>query len=243
MKITPQLSPNFDYRTAGDPIDLVVLHATVGSLQSSLDWLTSRASGVSSHYLIGKDGQIHRLVAEQRLARHAGVSFWRGRTPLNRYSIGIELENLTGKQGFVGQDPYPEAQFDALVWLLGDICSRRSIPLDRQHIVTHAQIAPRRKSDPAGFDMASLMQHLGGASASAQSDVWFVVPSRVNIRQGPGTDFPIAGQAHRGQQLHIDAIVRGEKLGASDLWAHMARRPPEQWDVGFVKLELLRQGN
>ena len=71
----------------------------------------------------------------------------------------------------------------------------------------------------------------------------FVVPSRANIRQGPGTLFPVATQALRGQKLYIDALVHGETLAGNNLWAHMARKPPEQFDVGFIHTNLLRHGN
>jgi hypothetical protein len=36
--------------------------------------------------------------------------------------------------------------------------------------------------------------------------------------QGPSTSFPVAAQAYHGQALVIDAIVQGERLGASNLW-------------------------
>ena len=240
--IIPRPSPNHAPRIPGDPIDLLVLHATVGDFDGSVGWLRSPLSGVSSHYVISKCGDIVALVDEREQAWHAGMSFWRGRTDLNRYSIGIELENLTGVKGFVGQDPWTDMQYEAAAWLVTNMYSRRHIPLDRQHIVTHAEIAPRRKTDPIGFDIDGLMRRIGGIAA-IESDVWFVVPSRVNIRQGAGTEYAVAAQAYRGQALVIDAIVHGEKLGGSDLWAHMKRLPPTQFDVGFVKLELLRHGN
>lgn len=241
--VIPIPSNNHEPRLPGDPIDLIVLHATVGSYQGSLDWLRNPASEVSTHYLIGKDGRIAQLVDERNQAWHAGTSFWRGRTNLNRYSIGIELENLTGSRGFVGQDPYTQAQVLSAAWLVGDICTRRNIPRDRQHIVSHAEIAPRRKSDPKGLDINALVQQIGGRSEKVEEDVWYVVPQRVNIRQAPNADAPVASQAYRGQKLYVDAIVHGEKLMGSDLWVHMKRMPPYQFDLGFIKLELLRHGN
>src|SRR5262245_14133452 len=120
--ITYLPSPNRSPRVPGDPIDLVVLHASVGSFRSSLDWLRNPKSGVSSHYLISKTGDIAQLVDESEQAWHAGVSFWRGRTNLNRYSVGIEIENLTGMVGFKGQDPYPQTQIEAVSWLVQYIC-------------------------------------------------------------------------------------------------------------------------
>jgi hypothetical protein len=58
----------------------------------------------------------------------------------------------------------------------------RQIPKDRKHIITHAEIAPRWKSDPKGFDMADLIRRIGGQPNSF-ADEWFVVPSKINVRQ------------------------------------------------------------
>lgn len=152
MLIEDMPSPDRSPRQPGDPIDLIILHSTVGTFESSLDWLRSPASKVSTHYLISREGRICRLVREAEQAQHAGVSFWRGRTNLNRHSIGIELANRTGMKGFEGQEPYTAAQIAACVWLLRDICARRDIIPSRATIVSHKDIAPRRKHDPIGFD-------------------------------------------------------------------------------------------
>jgi hypothetical protein len=182
-------------------------------------------------------------VDEGEQAWHAGVSFWRGRTDLNCYSIEIEIENLTGAKGLVGQDPYPGISVEAVAWLVQNICARRKIPIDRQHIVGHAEVAPRRKTDPKGLDLDALVRMIGGKAEVVEEDAYYVVPSHINIRQGPSTSFPLAAQALRGQRLYIDAIVKGEKIGGSDLRAHMARRPPTQFDLGFIHMNLLRHGN
>jgi N-acetyl-anhydromuramyl-L-alanine amidase AmpD len=45
-------------RPAGSDIDCVVLHATAGSLSGTLAWFANPASGVSSHYVVAKDGDV-----------------------------------------------------------------------------------------------------------------------------------------------------------------------------------------
>ena len=59
-----------------------------------------KASKVSSHYLIGRDGKIINLVDEKNRAWHAGVSRWKGIDNLNNISIGIELENPGHEFGY-----------------------------------------------------------------------------------------------------------------------------------------------
>lgn len=132
-------SPNYEQRRP----NLVILHhtssATVGR---ALDSLTSPARAVSAHYLIGRDGQIYQLVAENARAWHAGKSWWGGQTDINSASLGIELDNT-------GSEPFAEAQIAALLALLADIRQRHGIPA--ANFIGHADVAPTRKSDPSTF--------------------------------------------------------------------------------------------
>ncbi len=121
---------------------MIVLHYTQeGSAQEALDTLRTRNSGgpVSAHYLIGKDGTIYQLVAEDERAWHAGDSQWGATDDVNSRSIGIELDNN-------GSEPFAQPEIDSLLRLLTDITARLGIP--RTSIVGHADIAPTRKDDP-----------------------------------------------------------------------------------------------
>jgi N-acetylmuramoyl-L-alanine amidase len=132
-------SPNFEARRA----NYVILHHTSNDhLERALAVLTHPLSGVSSHYLIGRDGQVLQLVDESQRAWHAGASWWRGQTDMNSASIGIELDNN-------GNEPFPPPQIDALLALLSDIGTRHLIP--RANFLAHADIAPERKRDPSAF--------------------------------------------------------------------------------------------
>jgi N-acetylmuramoyl-L-alanine amidase len=132
-----EASPNFDARRP----NLVVLHHTSnGSLDRALATLTDPARKVSAHYLIGRDGDILRLVEEKDRAWHAGASWWGGNTDVNSASIGIELDN----DGF---EPFADAQIDALLRLLAEITRRYGIP--GANVVGHADVAPERKTDPS----------------------------------------------------------------------------------------------
>ena len=55
--------------------------------------LTNIKSKVSSHYFIKNNGEIISMVPDLYIAWHAGVSFWKGRSSLNKNSIGIEISN------------------------------------------------------------------------------------------------------------------------------------------------------
>lgn len=135
-------SPNFDDRAAR--ISMLVMHYT-GMLDaaSAIERLADPAAKVSCHYLIAEDGQIVRMVAEEKRAWHAGKSYWRGVTDINSASIGIEIVNPGHYHGY---RPFPDAQVESVLHLTKDILSRHTIT--RGNIVGHSDIAPVRKEDP-----------------------------------------------------------------------------------------------
>jgi N-acetylmuramoyl-L-alanine amidase len=92
---------------------------------------------------VAEDGQILRMVPEDRRAWHAGRSYWRGQTGLNSCSIGIEIVNPGHEWGY---RPFPDQQIEALIPLLSDIKQRHAVT--RGNVVGHSDIAPARRRDP-----------------------------------------------------------------------------------------------
>ena len=144
-------SPNFDERKL--PITMLVLHYTgMEDAASAIAWLRNPEAKVSCHYLVSEDGQVLRLVPEEKRAWHAGRSFWRGVTDVNSASIGIEIVNPGHEFGY---RPFPEPQMSALIPLVADIVKRHGIR--PPYVVGHSDIAPTRKEDPGElFDWARL---------------------------------------------------------------------------------------
>ena len=135
-------SPNFNKRAL--PISIIVLHYTgMVDAASALAQLRSPEAKVSSHYLIAEDGQLLRLVAEDKRAWHAGKSHWRGIDDVNSASIGIEIVNPGHEFGY---RPFTEPQYATLLPLMSDIVHRYGVT--RGNIVGHSDIAPARKEDP-----------------------------------------------------------------------------------------------
>ncbi|WP_058913064.1 N-acetylmuramoyl-L-alanine amidase [Entomohabitans teleogrylli] len=134
-------------------VKVLVIHYTAGDFDTSLATLTGH--DVSAHYLIpavppqsGAKPVIWQLVPEEKLAWHAGISFWRGATRINDTSVGVELENdgwrlAAGKKQFA---PFQPAQIAALEKLARSIIERYQIK--PWNVVAHADIAPQRKDDP-----------------------------------------------------------------------------------------------
>jgi hypothetical protein len=145
INTTTWRSPN--YSTRNGAIGSIVIHSCEGRWpfprQSSLPWLCNPASKVSSHYYVCRNVEIFQLVADEHEAWHAGEA----QTPyVNDRSIGVELEHRSGQD-------WPDAQIDALTWLVTQIMSLHHIPSER--VETHGQIAIKgpysRKIDPTNW--------------------------------------------------------------------------------------------
>ena len=147
-------SPNFDERD--QPVSIAVLHYTgMEDAASAIARLRDPEARVSCHYLIAEDGQVLRMVPEDKRAWHAGQSYWRGIHNVNGASIGIEIVNPGHEFGY---RPFTAQQMDALIPLVADIVGRYAIR--PPYVVGHSDIAPARKRDPGElFDWALLARH------------------------------------------------------------------------------------
>jgi len=138
-------SSNFGYpdgtkgRTGYTPF-AVVMHIAEGSLIGCDNWFNSPNNpGSSTHYAIGKTGEIHQYVDEADAAWGNGqvkkpswLLLVENVNP-NLYAVSIEHEGHTG-------EPWTEEMFQADVWLVGQICQRWDIPIDSDHIIGHYRI-------------------------------------------------------------------------------------------------------
>jgi hypothetical protein len=157
-------SENFGKRPDDTDIDTVVLHATAGGLVGTLGWFGNPDSGVSSHYVVAKDGRVFQMVEEKKLAHHAGRSEYQDREDFNDFSIGIEIVNKND-----GKDPYPPDQFEAMVELMSYLVEKYEIK--REWIVTHADISTMGKTDPRGFPIHEMISRIYDPAANLPEDI------------------------------------------------------------------------
>lgn len=134
------LLPYYNERRKGR-IDTLVIHAAAQQKVSDLvDVLVKRE--LSSHYVIGVDGEVVRLVPDEFRAWHAGAGEWHGeKQDINSNSIGIELCN-----GLFGEEEYPQKQIDALTELCLHLIDKHGF--QPTQIIGHSDMAPTRKIDP-----------------------------------------------------------------------------------------------
>lgn len=110
------------------------------------------------HYYIKRDGTIVKLLDPKYKANHVGYSVWKGLIRLNRYSIGICLEDGIEK-------PYTDKQYTSVTWLIHSL-QKRYPDKTTQIIVGHKDVALPfgRKTDPENFDWVKLKTLLAEGS-------------------------------------------------------------------------------
>lgn len=133
-------------------ISAIVLHYTGSmNIEGTIAWFKSPASAVSAHYVIGRDGRVVQMVDDAHVAWHAGRSamFPKEKPPrepnVNDFSLGIELVG-DADSGFT------DRQLASLYELLARLVQKYRVPPTR--VVGHAAIAPGRKIDPDGYELA-----------------------------------------------------------------------------------------
>lgn len=153
-------------------VRFIVLHETIGSYPSDLDYLASRNDRkVSVDFYINRTGGIWQLnpdVAGHH-TWHAGRSSYQGYSGLNTYSVGIEMERAEEASD------WPAAQVAAAAHLSAWLTQEFGLDLSTHPIVGHARIAPDRKTDPRNFpweDFSSRVRALLGEGAQLVTLIW-----------------------------------------------------------------------
>jgi hypothetical protein len=181
-----QLDYNWSQGRAGHAIVAIVAHATVGTdSRAYLSRGGSKADGsdrkVSIHALIQKPGDpIYRYVPDSIGANHAGFGTMPAGFPQvnpNVCTLGFELENLQD-----GKDPYTDQQLLAMGWLINEW--RRlhgALP-----ILRHADIDPKRRSDPVGLSVAQIESWVTKAKNLLAAPAPLPMPDPLKAEQVPG---------------------------------------------------------
>ena len=100
----------------------------------------------SAHALIGRDGEVWKLVEFDLQAYHAGRSIMNGREHCNRWTIGVELVGGP-RTGFTHE------QYDALAQLCNELGVEKEWIAGHdsvRHAAIQAGKATKRKNDPSG---------------------------------------------------------------------------------------------
>ena len=125
-------------------IKFIIIHYTGMKKQSgAIRKLCDHNSKVSSHYFIKDNGQVLCLVPDLFVAWHAGQSDWKKKRLLNKYSIGIEINNPGHDHKYKN---FSLKQISSLIKLIKLLIKKYNIKA--QNVLGHSDIAPLRKKDP-----------------------------------------------------------------------------------------------
>ena len=125
-------------------IKFLVFHYTgMKTEKSAIERLSDNNSKVSCHYFIKKNGSIINMVPDLYISWHAGISHWKKLKELNKFSIGIEIQN-PGHQ--FGYESFNKKQVNSIKYLSLRLAKKYN--LKKEHYLGHSDIAPNRKKDP-----------------------------------------------------------------------------------------------
>jgi hypothetical protein len=125
----------------GIRIDTIVIHDLETTYDAGVAGLAAPTNPASTHYVMSSDGAVTQMVPTKNIAFHAG------NYSTNLHSIGIEHEGYAVD----GAAWYTEAQYEATAALVHYLAARFDIPLDRQHIVGHDNVAGPNSSLVSGM--------------------------------------------------------------------------------------------
>ncbi len=180
MKIEQHVSPNINKGRNGFKPDIIVCHITQGAFDGAVSWLCNKKSEASTNFVVAKDGRVAQLVSledtawgngtttdpsDKRFYGNANVKLVRERkTSANYFSVSIEHEGFYED----GKGALTSAQLAATIELIKYIRSEVKriygvdIPVDREHIVGHCDVAPKWKPNCPGqaFPFDAIIQAL-----------------------------------------------------------------------------------
>ena len=145
LNLTKNYSLNFSLtKRHKKQIKFIIIHYTgMKSEKNAIKKLIEPGSKVSSHYFIKNSGQVISMVPDLYEAWHAGKSSWGKYNLLNKYSIGIEINNPGHQHGY---KQFKSNQIVSLKKLLRFLIKKYNIK--NHYILGHSDIAPIRKKDP-----------------------------------------------------------------------------------------------
>lgn len=215
--VVPAHEDNYGgYERANSP-KAIVLHTPeepADDYESTPIWFQNPQAQASTHYYGDNDGDIYQMVREIDCpwanGNRGGVNrTWKGvkdawppwaevGVSLNCQTISIEIE---GKAATIGQT-LNDVQFDSLVKWIKNVAGRYNIPLDRDHIIGHFEVATDRTDPGSSFPWDRLMAAInGGEDMAIDMTKVRIVPISTGVRW---TDKPDEREIVTRVQLVVD---------------------------------------
>lgn len=133
-----RLSPHCDATPPHEGRGVVFHHSVLG-FEETIAHMVRPESRVSYHCLIAPGGERCRLVPDERIAWHAGVSRFGGRERCNLFLLGLAFAGDTYRE------PLTPPQLESALEWLAPRWRARGWTIDA--MTDHRQVAPDRKDD------------------------------------------------------------------------------------------------
>jgi len=124
-----EISPRNVERPKRKKTMYIVLHTTEAPDKSSLSSLKRYGE---ANYMVSTGGTVYRIIDHNRVAYHAGVSMWNGRTHLDKFSLGIEVVGYHNKS-------ITQSQYTTLKSLISELQGMYGI--SDKNVLTHSMVA------------------------------------------------------------------------------------------------------
>jgi N-acetyl-anhydromuramyl-L-alanine amidase AmpD len=145
-------SPNYSSRSGYD-VEYIVIHSCEGSYSGCWSWLSDSRAAASAHYVVNDTGsEVRQLVDEDQKAWHVAADYDCGNNDgvgcennglgTNYISVGIE------HAGYSSQTSWNAGLIARSAELACGVATRHGVPIDANHIVSHAQLQPWDRTDP-----------------------------------------------------------------------------------------------
>jgi N-acetylmuramoyl-L-alanine amidase len=226
------------------PEYLVMHYTAASSSQLAINWITNKSAMASTHLLIGKDGLVVQFIPFNNVAWHAGSSLWVNRTSLNRYSIGIELDNYglllkkvngkwtrgnlsfedaevvegPSKRGYstYGWPKFPDIQREVALEVSRLIFQTYNL----KDVVGHEDINTLGKVDPGpAFPLNQLRSYCLGVNEG--DPISYLAYKKMYLRSGPDIYTPVVSYTpvYKGTEVQV--------LNRNRIWAYVrVANPP-----------------
>jgi N-acetylmuramoyl-L-alanine amidase len=222
---------NYPPNTKVTPEYLVIHYTTGTNPLQTINWFKNPNAQASAHLLLTREGEFYQFVPFDTVGWHAGFSQWADRKSLNRYSIGIEVDNVGGmvkkngvyiRQGKVftldevietnhkleymirGWEIYPPAQMSALV----EVAKLLKDTYGFIDVVGHDDISLSGKTDPGpAFDMVAFRDEVMGFPPGAQFVFKNCYPNLI-LRKKPNDMAGSVGKLTVGMEVTVLAVDR-----------------------------------
>lgn len=144
----------------------------------------------SMHLIIGPNpGDTRQLIPFNRVAWHAGASYWQGHHGLNTCSLGICLTNENG---------ISEEQLDVLDIVVPTLVQAFHL----RDLMTHSQISPGQ-IDPQDFPLERYLPWVRLGNAESLGKFTVVGRPDTHVRGGPDVNFHILDKLGPGSTVRV----------------------------------------